>query len=100
MNCLIVGHSPGFNCIGSRGASKNIGLGRILRILYIKYFLRLFLGASLRGRTATQRSKTRVLRRFWTRVLGKGFQKGCEKGAFFYGFYSKKGSEKGSRKGF
>ena len=27
-NCLIVGHSPGFNCIGPRGASKNIGLGR------------------------------------------------------------------------
>ena len=27
-NCLIVGHSPGFNCIGLRGASKNIGLGR------------------------------------------------------------------------
>ena len=25
---LIVGHSPGFNCIGSRGACKNIGLGR------------------------------------------------------------------------
>ena len=28
-NCLIVGHSPGFNCIGPRGgASKTIGLGR------------------------------------------------------------------------
>ena len=27
-NCLIVGHSPDFNCIGRRGASKNIGLGR------------------------------------------------------------------------
>ena len=27
-NCLIVGHSPGFNCRGPRGASKNIGLGR------------------------------------------------------------------------
>ena len=27
-NCLIVGHSPGFNCIGPRGASKNRGLGR------------------------------------------------------------------------
>ena len=26
--CLIVGHSPGFNCVGPRGASKNIGLGR------------------------------------------------------------------------
>ena len=27
-NCRIVGHSLGFNCIGLRGASKNIGLGR------------------------------------------------------------------------
>ena len=27
-NCLIVGRSPGFNCIGPRNASKNIGLGR------------------------------------------------------------------------
>ena len=27
-NCLIVGHSPDFNCTGPRGASKNIGLGR------------------------------------------------------------------------
>ena len=27
-NCLVVGHSPGFNCIGPRGASKNIDLGR------------------------------------------------------------------------
>ena len=26
-NCQIVGHSPGFNCVGPRGASKNIGLG-------------------------------------------------------------------------
>ena len=23
-DCLVVGHSPGFNCIGPRGASKNI----------------------------------------------------------------------------
>ena len=28
LNCLIVGHSPGLSCIGPRGASKNIGLGR------------------------------------------------------------------------
>ena len=28
VNCLIVGHSSGFNCIGERGASKNIGLDR------------------------------------------------------------------------
>ena len=27
-NCVIVGRSPGFNCTGPRGASKNIGLGR------------------------------------------------------------------------
>ena len=27
-NCPIVGHSPGFNCIGPRGASKSIGLGQ------------------------------------------------------------------------
>ena len=25
-NCLIVGHSPGSNCIGPQGASKNFGL--------------------------------------------------------------------------
>ena len=27
-DCLIVGHSPGFTCIGPWGASKNTGLGR------------------------------------------------------------------------
>ena len=27
-NCLIVGQGPGFNCMGPRSASKNIGLGR------------------------------------------------------------------------
>ena len=27
-NCLTVGHTPGFNYMGLRGASKNIGLGR------------------------------------------------------------------------
>ena len=27
-NGRIVGHSPGFNCIGPQDASKNIGLGR------------------------------------------------------------------------
>ena len=27
-HCLTVGHSPGFKCIGPRGASRNIGLGR------------------------------------------------------------------------
>ena len=28
LDCLIVGHSPGLNCIGPRGASKDIGFGR------------------------------------------------------------------------
>ena len=28
LNCLIVGHRIGFNCIGPRGTSKNIGLGQ------------------------------------------------------------------------
>ena len=49
------------------------------------------MGARLRGRTATQRSEIRVLRRFWEGFWGKGFsdQKGSERGAC-YGFYSKK----------
>ena len=51
---------------------------------------RLFLGARLRGRTATQRSKIRVLRR----VLEKCSQKGSEKGAWC-ALCSKKGSQKG-----
>ena len=50
------------------------------------------LGAHLRGRTATQRSKKGS-----ERVLGKGSQKGSQKGSC-YGFYRKKGSEKGSQK--
>ena len=56
-------------------------------------------GARLRGRTATQRSK-KGSEKVLGRVLGKGFwegspaQKGFEKGGC-YGFYSKKGSEKG-----
>ena len=58
-----------------------------------------YLGARLRGRTATQRSKIRVLRRFWEGFWGRGSRKGSEKGACC-GFYSKKGSEKGSEKGF
>ena len=44
------------------------------------------LGARLRGRTATQRSK----KGSWKGFLGRGSQKGSEKGACF-GFYSKKG---------
>ena len=27
-SCLIVGHSPGLNCIGPRGGSQSMGLGR------------------------------------------------------------------------
>ena len=65
----------------------------------------LYLGARLRGRTATQRSKIGVPRRFWEGFWGRGSQKASEKGAFIYGFYSKKrvlrrvlrrGSEKGA----
>ena len=51
------------------------------------------LGARLRGRTATQRSKKgsgKVLER----VLGKGSEKGA-----CYGFYSKKGFSEGFSEG-
>ena len=39
-NCLIVGHNPGFNCIGPRGVSKNIGLGltHYSQIFFRNYF--------------------------------------------------------------
>ena len=47
------------------------------------------LGARLRGRTATQRSK-KGSEKVLGRVLGKGSHKGSEKGAW-YGFYNKKG---------
>ena len=47
------------------------------------------LGARLRGRTATQRSK-KGSEKVLERVLGKGSQKGSEKGVC-YGVYSKKG---------
>ena len=60
--------------------------------------LKLSLGARLRGRTVTQRSK-KGSEKVLGRVLGEGSQKGSEKGAC-YGFYSNKGSEKGSQKGF
>ena len=33
-SCLIVGHSPGFDCIGPRGASKNIGLAQTKPIIF------------------------------------------------------------------
>ena len=46
-------------------------------------------GARLRGRTATQRSK-KGSEKVLERVLGKGSQKGSEEGAC-YGIYSKKG---------
>ena len=55
------------------------------------------LGARLRGRTATQRSKNSE--KALGRVVGEGSQKGSEKGACC-GFTVKKGSEKGSQKGF
>ena len=47
------------------------------------------LGAHLRGRTATQRSK-KGSEKVLERALGKGFQKGSEKGVCD-GFYSKEG---------
>ena len=47
-----------------------------------------WLGARLRGRTATQRSK-KGSEKVLGRVLGKGSQKASEKGAC-YGFCSKK----------
>ena len=46
------------------------------------------LGARLRGRTATQRSK-KGSEKVLERVLGKGSQKGSEKGVC-YGFSNKK----------
>ena len=57
------------------------------------------LGARLRGRTATQRSK-KGSEKVLERVLGKGSQKRSEKGVFSTGFTVKKGSEKASQKGF
>ena len=47
-------------------------------------------GALLRGRTATQRSEIRVLRRVLDRVLGKGSQKGSEKGGLFLWVFTEK----------
>ena len=61
---------------------------------------KLKLGARLRGRTATQRSK-KASEKVLERVLGKGSQKGSEKGAFFCGFCSKRGFSEGVlRRGF
>ena len=42
------------------------------------------LGARLRGGTATQRSKIRVLSKVLGRVLGKRSQKGSEKGGLLW----------------
>ena len=53
------------------------------------------MGARLRGRTATQRSKIRVLRTFW-----KGFWQRILRIGSAMGFTVEKGSEKGSQKGF
>ena len=55
------------------------------------------LGARLRGRTATQRSK-KGSEKVLGRVLGKGSQKGSEKRACC-GFYSKKGFWEGFAEG-
>ena len=57
----------------------------------------LLLGARLRGRTATQRSR-KGSEKVLGRVLGKGSQKGSEKGVC-YGFYSKKGFWEGFSEG-
>ena len=46
--------------------------GRLLKI-----------GCTPRGRTATQRSKIRVLRGFWEGFWERGSQKGSEKGGLF-----------------
>ena len=53
------------------------------------------LGACLRGRTATQRSK-RGSEKVLGRNLGEGSQKGSEKGGVGMGFTVKKGSQKGT----
>ena len=52
------------------------------------------MGARLRGRTATQRSK-KGSEKVLGRVLGKGLQKGSEKGACYVFYSSEKGSQKG-----
>ena len=54
------------------------------------------LAARLRGRTATQRSKIRVLRGSGEWVLRRVLRRG----PFSVGFTVKDGSEKGSQKGF
>ena len=59
-----------------------------IRIISLQTF---FLGARLRGRTATQRSK-KGSEKVLGRVLGKGSQKGSEQGAC-YGFYSTVGTK-------
>ena len=56
-----------------------------------------FLGARLRGRTATQRSK-KGLEKILEKILGKGSQKRSEKGVC-YGIYNCKGFWGGRPKG-
>ena len=63
--------------------------GRHVMWYFLAFLGHCFLGARLRGRTATQRSK-KGSEKVLGRVLGKGSQKGSEKGAC-YGFQSKKG---------
>ena len=58
------------------------------------------MGALLRGRTATQRSKKKGSDKVLGRVLGEGSHEGSEKGASC-GFYSTKGFSEGFlRRGF
>ena len=74
---------------------KSLGSGPIMQNFALSWAAvdnskrQLLLGARLRGRTATQRSK-KGSEKILGRVLGKGSQKGSEKGAC-YGFYCKNG---------
>ena len=80
----------------ARFESKPQNLFESLWCLY--YFFTLVLGARLRVRTATQRSK-KGSEKVLERVLEKGSQKGFEKGVC-YGFTARKSSKKGSQKAF
>ena len=73
------------------GCNRNPGFFLSLRVFFCSSRfcgVGSLLGARLRGRTATQRSK-KGSEMALGRVLGKGSQKGSEQGAC-YGFYSKK----------
>ena len=56
-------------------------------------------GARLRGRTATQRFKIRVLRRFWKGFWGRVLLRRVLRRGSAVGFTVGKGSEKGSQRG-